>query len=128
MLRPTDWVNPCRRIGVASHHLVKEEGFLERFLVFFFCRRQGTTTHEDVLFYNLTLKMETLHSTETIVTIHQSTWPNIPEDLNLQQRQKFKSRFISAVLFSSVDMSSNVPSVTSRLFLQSLPRKLSTRL
>jgi hypothetical protein len=83
MLRPADWVISCRHIGVASHHLVQEKDFLECFFVFSFCRRLGTTAHEDVLFYNLTLKMETLHSSETIVAIHQPTWPNILEDLNL---------------------------------------------
>jgi len=79
---------------------------LECFLVFSFCCRQDTRAHEDVLFYNLTLKMEGLHSSETLVAIHQSTWPSIPQDLNLQHRQKFKSRFVSAILFSFVDTNS----------------------
>jgi hypothetical protein len=107
MLRSAECVNSCRHIGVAFHHLVQEEGFLECFLVLSFCRRQGTTAHEDVLFYNLTLKMEAIQSSETLVAIHQSTWPTILKDLNLQHRQKFKSRFISAVFFSSVDTKSS---------------------
>jgi hypothetical protein len=107
MLRPADWVNACRHIGVAYLHLVQEEGFLECSLFFSFCRRQGTRTHEDVLFYNLALKMEGLHFFETLVVLHQSTWPNIPQDLNLQHQQKFKSRFVSAVLFCFVDMNSS---------------------
>lgn len=80
---------------------------MECFLVFFFCYRQDTRAHEDVLFYNLTLKMEGLHSSESLVAIHQSTWPNNPQDLNLQHEQKFKSRFVFVVLFSFVDMNSS---------------------
>jgi len=33
------------------------------------------------------LKMKAPWSSETLATVYQSTWPNISEDLNLQQHQ-----------------------------------------
>lgn len=33
------------------------------------------------------LKMKALWSSETVATVYQSTWPNVSEELNLQQHQ-----------------------------------------
>ena len=47
-----------------------------------------------LLLDSLTLKMEKLRFFETLVTIYQSAWHNVPEDMNpqLHHPQNFKFR------------------------------------
>ena len=43
--------------------------------------------------------MKTLHSSETLVVIDQSTWSNITEDHNLQQRNSNLALFLFCSIF-----------------------------
>jgi hypothetical protein len=47
----------------------------------------------------LSLKKEAQHYSETSLTIHQSTWRNIPEDLNLPQQQHEKPTSLNEMAF-----------------------------